>query len=435
MRIALYLRVSTQRQAHQQTSEQQFERLRAWCADHAEAVYDDLVFRDEGFSGATLRRPGLDALRDAVAAARCDLVLLTAPDRLARNYVHQMVLLEEFEGAGCGVEFLDRPMSQDPHDQLLLQIRGAVAEYERTLIAERMRRGRLHKLQAGVLLPWTVPPYGYRLSLEHPRDPAGVWVEPGESVWVQEVFARYLAPGSSLDGVAKWLMAQGVPTPTGKTVWHGSTLRRLLQNPAYTGQVYAGRTTRRPCRRRFSALRAVSPGMTSQVKMPPASWISVATIPALVSEECFEQVQAKLAQNQQTAARHNTVNTYLLRALVSCGHCRQACTGRSAHRDSPYTYYVCNGKMPPLRSSRTHKCPARFTPARHLDALVWHDLCEVLAHPESLTQALEQAQGGQWMPQQLQARRAQLQQATARLHGQVERLTNAYVNQAMPLEE
>src|SRR5215470_12893847 len=118
-------------------------------------------------------------------------------------------------------------MSQDPHDQLLLQIRGAVAEYECVLITERMRRGHLHKLQAGMLLPWTVPPYGYRLGLERPRDPAGVWVEPGEGLWVQEIFARYLAPGSSLDGLAKWLMAQRVPTATchrqGHLAWHYRT--------------------------------------------------------------------------------------------------------------------------------------------------------------------------------------------------------------------
>jgi site-specific DNA recombinase len=160
MRTALYGRVSTQRQAQQQTSDQQLARLRAWCAEQAWEVHDELVFRDDGVSGSTLRRPGLDALRDAVAAAQCDQVVRTAPDRLARNYVHQMLVLDEFEQAGCRVAFLDRPMTQDPHDQLLLQIRGAVAEYERVLITERMRRGRLHKLQAGVLLPWRVPPYG-----------------------------------------------------------------------------------------------------------------------------------------------------------------------------------------------------------------------------------------------------------------------------------
>ena len=433
MRTALYLRVSTQRQAHQQTSDQQLERLHAWCAEHDGEVRDELVFRDDGFSGATLQRPGLDALRDAVAAARCDLVVITAPDRLARNSVHQMVLLEEVERAGCRVAFLDRPMSQDPHDQLVLQIRGAVAEYEQTLIAERMRRGRLHKLQAGVLLPWTRPPYGLRLGVEHPRDPAGVWIEPSEGALVQQIFTHYLTAGRSLGGLAKWRMAQGIPTPTGKAVWHGSTLRGILQNPAYTGQVYAGRMTRRPCRGRFSALRPVTPGTTSHVKVPVSAWIPVATIPALVSEEQFAQVQAKLAHNQRQAARHNTVHTYLLRALVSCGQCRQACTGRSAHPN--YPYYVCNGKLPPLRSSRMEKCPARFTPAHQLDALVWQDLCAVLTHPDSITQALEQARDGQWLPQQLQARRAQLQRAQARLQSQVERLTDAYLNQVLPLEE
>jgi site-specific DNA recombinase len=334
MRIALYVRVSTQRQAQQQTTEPQLTRLQAWGADHTCAVDDALVFRDDGFSGATLRRPGLDALRDAVAAARCDLLVLTAPDRLARNDVHQMLLLDEFAAGGCQVEFLDRPMSQDPHDQLLLQMRGAVAEYERTLIAERLRRGRLHKLQAGVLLPWTRPPYGYRLGVEHPRDPAGVWIEPAAGALVQQIFTQYLTAGCSLAGLAKWLMAPGVPTPTptptGKAVWHGSSLRGILQNPASTGQVYAGRTTRRPCRGRFSALRPVTPGATSQVTVPATAWIPVATIPALVSEEHFDQVQAKLAQNQQQAARHNTVQTYLLRALGSCGQCRQASTGRDA---------------------------------------------------------------------------------------------------------
>lgn len=173
MRVAVYVRVSTQRQAQQQTTEQQLERLRAHVAQQGGGWHEEDIFRDEGYSGATLRRPGLDRLRDAVAAGAFDRVLLTAPDRLARNYVHQMVLLEELERFGCQVEFLDRPMSQDPHDQLLLQIRGAVAEYERTLIAERMRRGRLRQLQAGTLLPWTHPPYGYRLHPPGPRPAAG----------------------------------------------------------------------------------------------------------------------------------------------------------------------------------------------------------------------------------------------------------------------
>jgi site-specific DNA recombinase len=166
MTVALYARVSPPRQSHSQTIEQQLERLNARVQALGAEPFTDacLVFRDDGYSGASLRRPGLDALRDAVASAGVARVLITTPDRLARTYVHQVLLLEELERFGCVVEFLGRPMSRDPHDQLLLQIRGAVAEYERTLIAERMRRGRLAKLRTGTLLPWTRVPYGYRVA-------------------------------------------------------------------------------------------------------------------------------------------------------------------------------------------------------------------------------------------------------------------------------
>src|ERR1700746_1869245 len=141
MRVALYARVSTTRQAQAQGIEQQLDRLRAAAGERGWELEDQHVYRDDGYSGARIGRPGRDRLRDHAALAGLDLVLVTAPDRLARNYVHQVLLIDELAGRGCQVEFLDRPMSSDPHDQLLLQIRGAVAEYERTLIAERMRAG------------------------------------------------------------------------------------------------------------------------------------------------------------------------------------------------------------------------------------------------------------------------------------------------------
>jgi site-specific DNA recombinase len=396
-------------------------------------VREEHVFRDDGYSGAHLRRPGLDRLRDAVAAAALDRVLVTAPDRLARNYVHQMLLLDEWARCGCEVEFLERPMGQDPHDQLLLQIRSAVAEYERTLIAERMRRGRLRKLQAGVLLPWTRAPYGYRLDPERPRDPAGVRVEEAEAAVVRDVYAHYLEPGGSLAGVAKCLCALGVPTPTGKRCWHANTIRLLLTNPAYTGQVYAGRSHARPAQGRWSALRPVRPGRQCAAPLPPAAWIPVAPVPALVSQEQFDQVQAKLAQNQQFARRHNTAHPYLLRALVSCGVCRLGCVGRCVHPG--YAYYLCRGKAHPIQSGRERRCPARFIPAAQLDALVWADLCEALTHPASLVQALERAHAGHWLPQELQARREQLRRGRQQLEGQLERLSDAYLQTVIPLAE
>jgi site-specific DNA recombinase len=155
--------------------------------------------------------------------AKFERILLTAPDRLSRNFVHQTLLIEEFQSHGVQVEFLDRPMSDDPHDQLLLQIRGAVAEYERTVIAERMRRGRLRKLQAGTLLPWSHPPYGYSSSLDHPRDAAGISVNPVEAAVVGEIFNRYAQPGLSLAQLSKHLYDLGIGSPRGQRAWTSGT--------------------------------------------------------------------------------------------------------------------------------------------------------------------------------------------------------------------
>ena len=167
---------------------------------------------------------------------------MTAPDRLARNYVHQVLLIDELAGHGCQVEFLDRPMSQDPHDQLLLQIRGAVAEYERTLIAERMRRGRQAKLRAGTLLPWTTPPFGYRLDPERPRLASAVRVDPGEAALVAQLFDWYLEPQATVYRLARRLTDLGVATPRGKPRWNVASVRGILRNPAYTGRALTNRT-------------------------------------------------------------------------------------------------------------------------------------------------------------------------------------------------
>ena len=215
VRAAIYARVSTANQTQAQTIDQQLTRLQAHIQAQGWTLAPEHIFRDDGRSGADLNRPGLDHLRDAARRGDFDCALITEPDRLARNFVQQMIVLDELERGGCRVAFLDRPMGQDPHDRLLLQIRGAVAEYERTLIADRMRRGRQQKYRAGVLLPWTRPPYGYRLGVERPRDPATVWVDEGEAAVVRAIFAYYTGERTSLGGLAKHLQAQGIPTPRG----------------------------------------------------------------------------------------------------------------------------------------------------------------------------------------------------------------------------
>src|SRR5215218_408622 len=433
MRVAIYARVSTTRQAQAQTIEQQLDRLRTAVAEHGWTLDEQHVYRDDGYSGAGLSRPGLDRLRDQAALAELDLVLVTAPDRLARNYVHQVLLLDEFGRHGCQVEFLDRPMSQDPHDQLLLQIRGAVAEYERTLIAERMRRGRLRKLEAGLMLPWTRAPFGYRVDPDRPRDPAGVRIEEAEAAIVREMFAWYAEETHSFCSLARLLEQRGIRTSTGLARWNLASIRGLLTNPAYAGQVYGNRWHRRGTLERRSATAPRKRSAMSRVDAPRAEWILVAEIPPLVSQEQFDRVQARLASNRRFARRNNKAHPYLLRNLVSCGLCGLACLARATvHR---HRYYSCTGKLPALFSHREQKCPSRLSPAGRLDDLIWTDLSDLLSHPEQASHALARAQGGQWLPQELQARQQGLRRGQASLGQQLERLTEAYLAGVVRLDK
>jgi site-specific DNA recombinase len=434
MSLAIYVRVSTQRQAQSQTIEQQLQRLVSYIEEQGWSLPLENIYKDDGYSGSKLSRPGLDQLRDKVQRGEVERLLMTAPDRLARKYVHQVFLLEELEGSGCKVEFLDRPMSEDPHDQLLLQIRGAVAEYERTLITERMRRGRLIKLQAGALLPWSKAPFGYRVDSQHPRDPASIQIEESEAAVVAEIFAWYLEDGVTLREVGLRLQAHGCLTPSGQRRWAISTIKGILSNPVYTGVVYGGRMRVCEARRRRSPLQVRKGGeQKSHRILPREQWIEIARIPAIVGEQEYEAVQAKLQRNQEVASRNNKAHPYLLRALVSCGRCQLACIGRTC--STGHTYYRCQGKRDQLYSAREERCQSRLIPVKQLDELVWTDLCEVIRHPELVARALERAHAGNWLPQQLQSRLATLRRGQANLEHQVERLTEAYLSGVIRLEE
>ncbi len=204
MRIAMYVRVSTAQQVHAQTIDQQIARLHAYYQSQHWPAVTTQIFRDDGYSGTVLQRPGLEQLRHQAAHAAFDRILIISPDRLARNYIHQMLLLEEFTRAGCPVHFVDQPPVQTPHDHLLLQIRSAVAEYERSSIIDRLCRGRHYKYQQGILLPWTTTPFGYRTDPDHPRDPHGVHCDPVTAPVVQHMVRTYLEPGATRASVANW---------------------------------------------------------------------------------------------------------------------------------------------------------------------------------------------------------------------------------------
>jgi site-specific DNA recombinase len=428
MRAAIYARVSTPRQARNQKIDEQLERLKGYVEQKSFTLQREHVYLDEGYSGSRLNRPGLDALRDAAAMAEFEVLLVTAPDRLARKYVHQVLLIEELQDRGCRVEFMERPMSQDPNDQLLLQIRGAVAEYERTLIAERMRRGRLAKLRAGQLLPWMRVPFGYRTDPEHPRDPQGLRVEEYEAAIVRQMFAWYLEQGATLGTIARRLMEGGVLTPTGKGTWSRSTIRGILKNTTYIGNAYGHCTRLVPAKSRRSPLAPVGAGLTAK-RRPEEEWIPI-PVPEIVERETFDLVQEKLSHNRKLASRNNKSHRYLLRTLVSCGTCRQGSYARTTWDER--SYYVCRGHHEIVSEQR---CRSRHSPAGQLDELVWQDLCEVLTHPEHIKAAVQRAHGGEWLPQELKARLVGVEKAIAQAERHDRRLLDAYLGGVVELAE
>ena len=395
---------------------------------------EENIYRDDGYSGAKLNRPGLERLRGRAGMAAFELVVVTAPDRLARKYVHQVLLIEELNSSGCNVEFLERPMKDDdPHDQLLLQIRGAVAEYERNLIAERMRRGRHMRLRAGTLLPWTVAPYGFVLDVERPRDPSRVRLDPVKAEIVRQIFAWYTDPEvpATLYWVAKKLSDQGVPTPRGGARWNVASRRGMLRSPAYAGMTYSGRKQPAPSKARKSALQPVGPGQSTR-RTPPQEWIGV-SVPAIIDQETFDAAQRRLDQNKQMARRNNKTHDYLLRGLVSCGRCKLSSTGRSLH--GGYHYYVCRGRSDLLRAAKGERCTARYAPAKALDELVWQDLCHIISDPTVITHELQRARSGEWLPQALQARVKTLQDTLAQLERQQARLLEVYLAEIIARDE
>src|SRR5215831_18324530 len=148
---AIYARVSSEHQATAHTIASQVAALRDRVTLDGLVLPEAMEFLDEGYSGATLVRPALERLRDVIAAGALDRLYVHSPDRLARKYAYQVLLVDEFQRMGVEVVFLNRELGRSPEDDLLLQVQGMMAEYERAKILERHRRGKLHAARSGAV--------------------------------------------------------------------------------------------------------------------------------------------------------------------------------------------------------------------------------------------------------------------------------------------
>ncbi len=243
MRVALYARVSSDRQEKQRSIGSQIDALQARAVAEGWTVAQHGI--DDGYSGATLDRPGLDQVRDAAAAGLIDAVVALCPDRLARNFLHQALVLDELARFGVSVMFIEGGLADDPHGRLVAQIQAAVAEFERTKILERNRRGKLWRARQGGVVT-ARPPYGYTTVPTSDGLPARLEIREDRAAVVRDIFDWHANDRLSIRKIAIRLIQTGVPTPTGKSHWSTSTLERLLRNPAYAGTLYYNRTTKTP---------------------------------------------------------------------------------------------------------------------------------------------------------------------------------------------
>src|SRR6266567_4109405 len=213
---AIYARVSSDRQKEDKTIASQTTNLREYAQAQDYTVPEGWIFEDEGYSGATLARPGLERLRDLVAEGQVQTVLVYGPDRLSRKYAYQVLLLEEFSRQGVETVFLQGISAQTPEERLLVQFQGMIAEYERAQIAERSRRGKRHRAKVGCVNVLSGAPYGYRYVKRTETAEAYYAVIESQAEVVREVFELYAKELWSIGAITRQLNEQGIRTRLGR---------------------------------------------------------------------------------------------------------------------------------------------------------------------------------------------------------------------------
>jgi site-specific DNA recombinase len=433
MRTAIYARVSTDRQERTQTIDSQLTALHDWVTAQGHELRPEHIYRDEGASGAHLDRPGLDSLRDAARNGDFELVGVLSPDRLARKYAYQVLLLEEFRRLGCEAVFLQRPISDDPHDQLLLQIQGALAEYERTVISERFRRGKLQKARAGVYLGGKAP-YGYRYVPKRDDCPGHLLIDETEAALVQTLFRWLIEEQLTIRQLIKRLNRSTWQPRSGRRPWSPAVIHHILADPLYTGTAYVNRYHYVAPQKPRTPYPAKTDKTCRQLR-PREEWIAV-PVPALIDQATYDRAQAQLARNARLSFRHNTKYSYLLRCLLTCGLCGLAMFGRT-HPAAPAQrrYYLCHGKDA-LLSAREQPCPRRAIKAEELERVVWAHVTQLLSDPRQLLaqfQQFAQFTGTEEAQAQAEARRWAVR--LERLAREEDRLLDAYQAEVITLAE
>lgn len=390
IRPAFYARVSSEQQVRKETIDSQLQALRQRIAADGLVLDESLGFADEGVSGSVLVRPALERLRDLVAAGGVDRLYVLCPDRLARSFAHQALLVDEFRRAGVELVFLNHAHDPTPEGNLLLQVQGVIAEYERAKIQERNRRGKLHAARSGSMSVFGRAPFGYRyIDRKTGGGVARIEIAEDQAQVVRQIFHWVILDGFSLSEMKRRLEIQGVANPSGGTRWLTSTLGSMLANPAYAGTAMFGRTRFGPRRETFRRTRRLKDGNLRNpcsIYHTDASEQIAIAVPAIIEPEVFEAARAQLAENRKRKRVGVVGATCLLQGLLVCSKCGYAYVGAYSNprkKPNPYRYYHCDGGVA-SRFGGVAICNNKLLNRGRIDAAVWDDVRGLLLDPTRL---------------------------------------------------
>jgi site-specific DNA recombinase len=434
---AIYARVSGARQKEEQTIGSQIVECRQAAEQWGLDLVEEWIFTDEGYSGASLVRPGLERLRDLAAQVPVDVVICYSPDRLARKLAYQTLLMDEFHKAGSEVRFVKARKVETPEDEMLLQFQGMMAEYERALIIERTRRGKAFRARAGVVNVLGGAPFGYRYIRRTDMSEARYEIIDDEATIVREMFRRYCEEQASIADLARWLSAESIPTRTGKDRWDRSVIWSMLKNPAYVGRaafLKTGTTDRRPAINRQARLQGRSISRHhAKFDRPQEEWITIA-VPAIIDDDAFEIAARRLADNRRFAARNSKLPS-LLMGLAAC-----SCCGYAYYRTSTRTatrkiyYYRCLGSDD-YRYQGGRVCQNKPVRADYLDDVVWTHITGLLADPTLVQAELDRRLNDLRNANPATAERTRLERDLTRTTKAISRLVQGYQEDLLTLDE
>ena len=434
---AIYARVSSERQREEHTIASQTAALIEFAKTHELEVPKEWVFEDEGYSGATLERPGLERVRDLAAEGQIQAVLAYAPDRLSRKYAYQILLIEELARHGVETLFVKAPQGTSAEDQLLVQFQGMIAEYERAQILERSRRGKRHRARSGEISVMSGAPYGYRYIRKTDDAPASYAVIEAEARVVQRVYEMYTVEGLSIGAITRRLNDEAIPTRKRCARWERSVVWAVLRNSAYRGVAYFGKTRIAPRSRITRPLRlrgGMSKRNSAGHERARDEWIEI-PVPALVTEESFARAQ-ELLQENKIRARRRTITPSIVQGLVSCQRCGYAFSRTSTITSArKLHYYKCIGSDSWRKLGGPVCDNGRFVRQDLLDQIVWAEVIRLLEDPTLIQHELDRRLAAARASDPTKQREQSLQRELTRVGKSIERLLSAYQEELVSIEQ